>query len=73
MCKVNIIHDACVTGARDGRAFPLESCTDEVIRFFSRQFYDDDARAAYCSNFQMELGKRLSPVNDVPMRRYAMA
>lgn len=73
MCKVNIIHDACETGARDGRAFPLESCTEEVIRIFSRQFCDERARAAYCSNFMMEFGKRISPVNEVPMRTFAMA
>jgi hypothetical protein len=73
MCKMNEIHDACLTGARDGRNFPAESCTDEVIRFFSRQFFDERAQDAYCSNFLMEFGKRTSPVNDVPMRCYAMA
>ncbi len=73
MCKMNEIHDACKTGARDGMNFPIESCNEDVIRFFSGQFLDERARDAYCSNFLMELGKRISPVNDVPMRVFAMA
>ena len=73
MCKTSIIHDACQTGARDGRNFPLENCRDEVIRIFARQYVDERARAAYCSNFLMEVGRRISPVNDVPMRRFVCA
>ena len=73
MCKMNEIHDACQLGARDGRNFPVESCRDEVIALFSRQFSDEVAQAAYRSNFLMEFGRRISPVNDVPMRQFAMA
>ncbi len=70
MCRINFIHEACEAGARDGRVFPLESCSEETARIFSRQYENEDARAAYLSGFLTEAGARLSPVNDV---RFACA
>jgi len=72
MCKVSIIHVACQAGSEDGRNFPVEN-HEEIMNIFSRQFEDEHAQAAYCSNFLAEMGRRISPVNGIPMRQYACA
>ena len=72
MCKVSIIHVACEAGSRDGRNFPVNNYED-AMNVFSRQFEDERAQAAYCSNFLAEMGNRISPVNGIPMRQYACA
>jgi len=69
MCRIGFIHEACQAGARDGRNFPIESCSEGIARIFSRQYEDEDARAAYLSGFLMEAGARLSPVNAVHFAR----
>lgn len=61
MCKINAIHEACKAGARDGKCFPLNDF-DLTMKMFASQFADENAQAAYCSNFLAEIGRRLSPV-----------
>jgi hypothetical protein len=41
---------------------------ESVAEIFSRQFQDEDARAAYRSNFLAEMGNRISPANSLPLR-----
>ena len=62
MCKMNIIHAACKAGSEDGRNFPVDGF-EETMNVFARQFEDEDAQAAYCSNFLAEIGRRISPVH----------
>ncbi len=72
MCKSNILHIASQTGSEDGRNFAILSDNETIAEIFSRQFVDERARAAYKCSFLAEIGKRISPVNDVPLRPFAM-
>jgi len=69
MCKMNALHAACKAGSEDGRNFPTDNY-ETMMGICSRQFEDEDAQAAYLSNFLAEMGRRLSPVNGVPMRQF---
>ncbi len=71
MCKMNIIHVASQTGSEDGRNFALMNDCETIAEIFSRQFVDESARAAYKCNFLAEIGKRVSPANNLPVQ-YAM-
>ena len=73
MCKVNMLHVACKAGSEDGRNFALTNDVELIAEIFSRQFFEPDVRDAYKANFLAEMGNRLSPVNGVPMRRFAFA
>ena len=68
MCKMNILHVASRAGSEDGRNFALMNDCESVAEIFSRQFQDEDARAAYRSNFLAEMGNRISPANSLPLR-----
>lgn len=68
MCKINIIHVASQTGSEDGRNFALMNDCETIAEIFSRQFTSESARAAYRSNFLAEIGKRISPANNLPMQ-----
>lgn len=73
MNKTNILHVASQAGSEDGRNFPVNDF-EFTMMVFARQFEDEDARAAYISNFLAEMGRRTNPVNDVPtMRRFQFA
>ena len=69
MCKMNALHAACKAGSEDGRNFPTDNY-ETMMDVCSRQFEDEDAQAAYLSNFLAEMGRRTSPVNGVPMRQF---
>ena len=72
MCKVNHLHVASEAGCVDGRNFALVENIELVAEIFSRQFFETELKDAYKSSFLAEIGKRLSPVNDVPLRQFAM-